>query len=117
MPREQINYPDLCKKDEQKARVNGVNDPPSEFEPWNDSSLHIGWLNAEETARADYPGIGWVQIGFEADLEYLRFAQSSPNGARPDRTIMWTAPVSPGELDRLIGVLKRARRKAFTPVQ
>jgi hypothetical protein len=121
MPREQINYPDLTKKEHQKearnrAALDGVACEVPEFGPWNDSSLHVSWLAADSDATVEtdrMSNLGWVQIGFEVDVEYARMAQSSPNGSRPDRSIMYTDTLTPGELDRLIGVLKRARRKAF----
>jgi len=114
MPREQINHPDLRQKAEQvELREEPSDLPPSEFGPWNESSLHVGWqgLDKNETATTRF-GIGWVQVGLEVDEEYARFALSSMNGATDDRTVMWTPVLSPAELDKIIAVLKRARRAA-----
>jgi hypothetical protein len=74
----------------------------------------VSWLGADENHVLLYgENTGHVQVGLEVDLEYLRFAQSTPNGATDDRTILYTSTMSLAELDRLITVLKRARRKAF----
>ena len=113
MPREQINHPDLnYKAFQQGLRDRSPDDiPKSEWEPWNESSLHVGWQSSD--AGTDRHGIGWVQIGLEFDVEYARFALATPNGVTDDRSTMWTPPMSPAEIDRLIETLRRARRKAF----
>lgn len=114
MPREQINYPDLTFKETQLAlRKELVPDSPaSEFGPWNDATLHVGWQGLDTAAgEVTRRGIGWVQVGLEVDAEYARFAMANLNGATNDRTVMWTPVMSPAEIDRLITVLKRARRK------
>ncbi len=118
MPRQQINYPDLTFKEAQielrKAQPPTKDEPHSEFGPWNESALHVGWQGVETAAgESTRHGLGWVQVGMEVDVEYARFAIAGRNGAKDDRTLMWTPTLSPGEVDRLIGLLKRAKRKAF----
>jgi len=118
MPREQINYPDLTHVDRQRRLLEGFHEgkdgplPTSELGPWNESSIHVGWFGPEASTTED--GLGWVQVGFELDMEYARFAMSSPNGVNKDRTQVWSPTLSPAEVDRMIAMLKRARRKAFT---
>jgi len=119
MPREQINYPDLTQKERALMQRHSSNigfsdtDPaPSEYAPWNESSIHVSWM------AADGPGIrhdsaGWVQIGLEVDLNYMKMAADTPNGATDDRTVMWTDTLSAGDIDRMIITLKKAKRKAF----
>ncbi len=115
MPREQINYPDLTQKDAQRELRShqGHDLAESDFGPWNESSLHVGWQGLDRHTGNSRYGLGWVQVGLEVDLEYVRFAMSSPNGADSDRTIMYTPVLSPAEIDRLISTLRKARRKAF----
>jgi len=114
MPREQINHPALMDQAEyERRRASGPDDPPQGAHgPTNDAAIHVSWLAAEHPA-AMAPGVGWVQLGMEADIEQLRFAIEAPNGATSDRTLVYTNTLSLAELDRLIAVLKRARRKAF----
>lgn len=113
MPREQINYPDLTFKELQLAlRASDPKSPEADRLPWNESAVHVSWhpLGAGTT---DMHGLGHIQIGFEIDVEYAQLAIEYHNGSTDDRTMVYSPTLTPGEIDRMIAVLKRARRKAF----
>lgn len=121
MPREQINYPDLTEKARQielrAAHAAAEADiPQPAFGPWNESAVHVGWQAGPlTTSPPDEPvrsGPGWVQLGLEVDITYAQFALASPNGATDDRTVMWTPVLTDDEVDKLLKVLRKAKRHA-----
>lgn len=125
MPREQINHPDLGEKARQielrAVHADAQPDiPQPQFGPWNESSVHIGWLAGPLTiSPPDEPprfGGGWVQLGLEVDIAYAQFAVSCPNGATDDRTVMWTSVLTDEEIDKLIKVLRKAKRQTRGPI-
>lgn len=104
MPREQINHPPVPS---QRVAINDKAGPEGfEHIPWSDPTLHVGW----------HPG-SWVQLGLEVDVDYARFAITSPNGSTSDRTQMWTDVLTLDEVDKLIATLKKARRKVFQQIK
>lgn len=116
MPRVQVNYPDLTFKEQQKKlRRESPDAPEAARLPWNESAVHVAWFPRVED-RTDVHGLGHIQIGFEVDVEYARLAIEHHNGSTEDRTLMYSPTLSPGEIDRMISALKRAKRKAF-PVE
>jgi hypothetical protein len=111
MPREQINYPALVSKSD-KVRFNEAN-PETTDGPWGESAIHLYWQGRETAVHVDGTVHGFVQLGLEVDVDYAKFAAKSPNGRTSDSTYVWSPTLTHGELDRLIGQLKRARKKAF----
>ena len=91
MPKTQINYPtpSLTEQGYATATI-------------EDTTVHVGW-NAT----------GSVQVGMEVDISYAAFAISTPNGKTKTRTIMYTPALSPAEIDSMIRVLRKAKRKAY----
>lgn len=102
MPREQINYPDLRRKTllraEHKRREEAGETPIGEPMP-NDAAVHVGWSKEQ----------GWCQVGLEVDLEYLVMAAETPNGARSDRTLLWSPTLGIAEVSFFIQQLQKAR--------
>jgi|SRR5882672_9775225 len=102
MPREQINYPDL-----EVLNKDGSNTPPIHGEAWREPALHVSWL-AQHDENTEPVG-GHVQVAFEADPVYLRFAADHISDPRTNRSLVYSSVLTRNEINRMIRALKRAR--------
>jgi len=113
MPREQINYPDLtfAAKNVALHDARGGSDIPGvSVVDWNSPSIHVAW----NPANNDNQMPSWIQVGFEVDTNYLdMFERETENQRFGDRLVLWTDTLSPGDIDRMIKTLKKAKKRAF----
>lgn len=97
MPREQINFPPLLEPTPESPAT-----PAHGIKAWRDASLHVSW----------HPD-SHVQIAVEMDVSYAQLAVDTPTDGEAARTEVFVPPLSRGELNKLIRVLRRARDQAF----
>ena len=98
MPKTKINYPTA-----QVEIADGSTPPDSGHNIGNGATVQVGW-NKEAA---------WVQVGFEVNVGYARFAAESPTS--PGRTTMWTPILTDDEIDKLIKALRKAKRQTSGP--
>lgn len=101
MPREQINYP--------SPSIPRDPDAPEDCdEMWTDAALHVHWGSGfDENITSS------VQIAFEADPVYLRFAAEHAGDNETARPVLFSPTLERSEINKLIRTLRRARDQAY----